>query len=91
MKDTANKIFGVFENFKSGKCTYDKALEDASKIIEKAADERPIVGYVHSKAVKSVFHEILKVKKQKPDKTYLYDCEIHQNDIQSIERMYKSM
>ncbi len=33
MKIVVNEIFGVFEKFKSGQCSYDRALEDASKIM----------------------------------------------------------
>lgn len=40
MKAIANEIFGVFEKHKKGECTYDRALEDVSNIIEKHANSK---------------------------------------------------
>jgi hypothetical protein len=91
MKDVANEIFGVFEKYKSGQCSYDRALEDASRIIEKTADTRSIVGYVKSNTLRNVFYEILKSKKVNSEKSYIFDCQIHQNEMQDIERMQQSM
>jgi hypothetical protein len=91
MKMVSNEIFGVFERYKRGECTYDRALEDVSNIINKYANEKPIVGYVQSGAVKKIFAEILNNKKPNPDKVFLFDCKIHHVDIDTIQRMYNSM
>lgn len=91
MKLIANEIFGAFNRYKEGKCSYDKALEDASYIINKYADERPIVGYVKSGTLKKVLSEVLQNKKVSDEKSYVFDCKIHQNEINSIQRMYDSI
>jgi hypothetical protein len=91
MKIVANEIFGVFERFNRGECTRDKALEDASKIIDKYVNERPIVGYVKSGTLKKVLVELINNKKRNPEKTYIFDCQIHQNEMSDIERIYDSM
>lgn len=91
MKLVANEILGVFERYKKGDCTYDRALEDVSKIISKFADERPIVGYVTSEALKPIFESIINSKKRDPEKLHLFDCKIHWIDIEKIERMYGSL
>jgi len=91
MKIVANEIFGVFEKFKSGQCSYDRALEDASKIMDKYADERQIVGYVKSGTLKKVLTEVIENKKQNAEKSYIFDCKIHQNEMGDIVRMYESM
>lgn len=91
MKIIANEIFGVFEKYKNGQCSYDRALEDASKIIEKCADEREIVGYVKSGTLKKALAEIIKNKKPNSEKSYMFDCKIHQNEMDCIIRMYESM
>lgn len=91
MKIVANEIFGVFSKYNKGECTYDRALEEASIIINKYADKRPIVGYVQSDAVEKILHEILSTKKVEEDKSYIFDCKIHKNEIQLAERIYKSI
>lgn len=91
MKQTANEIFGVFEKYKSGQCSYDRALEDVSKIIDKYSDERTIVGYVKSGTLKKALTEIIQSKKSNNEKLYIFDCKIHQNEMADIERMYNSM
>ncbi len=91
MKIVANEIFGIFEKFKNGQCTYDRALEDVSKIINNHADERQIVGYVKSGALKKVFSEIIENKKINSEKLHIFDCKIHQNQMGTIIRMYESM
>ena len=58
MKIIANEIFGVFEKYKASQCSYDRALEDASKIMDKYADERQIVGYVKSGTLKKTLKNI---------------------------------
>lgn len=40
LKLIANEIFGIFENYKNKKCTYDKALEDVSKILNDYRDNK---------------------------------------------------
>jgi len=79
MKIVANEIFGVFEKHKSGQCSYDRALEDVSRIMDKYADERKIVGYVKSGTLKKVLFEIIQNKKINADKNYIFDCKINQN------------
>lgn len=91
MKLVANEIFGVFEKYKEGKCSYDRALEDVSNIFTKHSNERPIVGYVKSGALKKALSEVLGNKKKNEDKGYIFDCKIHQNEIGTIQRMYDSM
>ncbi len=91
MKLVANEIFGFFEKYKSGQCTYDRALEDASNTMNKYADERPIVGYAKSGTLKSVIFEILKNKKINEDKSYIFDCKIHTNEIETLQRIYDSL
>ena len=91
MKIIANEIFGVFEKYKNGQCSYDRALEDVSKIIDKYADERQIVGYVKSGTLKKALVEIIQNKKPNSEKSYIFDCEIHKNEMDCIIRMYESM
>lgn len=91
MKLVANEIFGVFEKYKDGKCSYDRALQDVSSIVNKHADERPIVGYVKSGTLKKVLAEVLANKKPNEDKPYILDCKIHQYEIETMQRMYDSM
>ena len=91
MKDVANEIFGVFEKYKSGKCSYDRALEDASKIIDRYSDERTIVGYVKSGSLKKALSEVINSRKNNVEKPYIFDCKIHQNEMQDLMRMYDSM
>ncbi len=91
MKIIANEIFGIFEKFSKGQCTYDKALEDISNIINKHADERQIVGYVKSGALKKVLAEIIENKKINLEKSHIFDCKIHQNEMGTIVRIYESI
>lgn len=91
MKLVANEIFGVFEKYKNGQCSYDRALEDVSKIITKFSDERPIVGYVKSGTLKKALSEVIQSKKPNAEKTYIFDCKIHQNEMGDIERMFNAM
>ena len=91
MKIVVNEIFGVFERYKQGKCTYDRALEDASNIMNNYADERPIVGYVKSGTLKQTLSEVLRNKKPNEEKSYIFDCKIHKNDMDTIIRMYESI
>jgi len=91
MKIVANEIFSVFEKYKEGKCSYDRALEDASNIINKYSDERPIVGYIKSGSLKKSLSELINSKKPNEEKSYIFDCKIHQNEIDTIQRIYDSM
>ena len=91
MKLVANEIFGIFEKYKDGKCSYDRALEDVSKVIETHADNKPIVGYVKSNTIKKVLNEVIKNKKVNSIKSYIYDCQIHQNEIEDIQRILKNI
>jgi len=91
MKIVANEIFGVFEKHKNGQCSYDRALEDVSRILDKYADEREIVGYVKSGTLKKVLFEIIQNKKINTDKDYIFDCKIHQNEMSNVVRMYESI
>ncbi len=91
MKSVANEIMGVFEKHKDGECTYDKALEDISVIINKYADTRPIVGYVKSGMVREVLQAVWKSRVINPKETYMFDCKIHQNQMQEAERILKSL
>jgi len=91
MKLVANEIFGVFEKYKNGQCSYDRALEDVSKIITKFSDERPIVGYVKSGTLKKALSEVIQSKKPNAEKAYIFDCKIHQNEMGDIERMFNAM
>ena len=91
MKIVANEIFGVFEKFKSGQCSYDRALEDASKIMDKFNDERQIVGFVKSGTLKKALAEVIQNKKPNEEKPYIFDCKIHQNEMGDIERMFNAM
>ena len=43
-KMAANEAFMAFERFQKGQCSYDRALEDAGKVIAEYAMKRPIVG-----------------------------------------------
>lgn len=40
MKDKANEIFGTLERYQKGQCSYDRALEDASNIINKEIEKQ---------------------------------------------------
>lgn len=91
MKTIANEIFGIFEKFKEGKCTYDKALEDASKIMSDHSDKRPIIGYIKSGTLRDTLHEIVKNRKQNLEKPYTFNCEISHGIMDNAERMLKSM
>lgn len=91
MKAIANEIFGVFEKYKNGQCTYDRALEDASKIMDEYADTRQIVGYVKSGTLKKSLAEVIHNKKPNAEKSYIFDCQIHQNEMGDIIRMYESI
>lgn len=90
MKIVANEIFGAFERFNRGECTRDKALEDASRIIEKYADEKPIVGYFNSKTISNVLNSVIENKEEHPEKKHTFLCEIHVNEIETIERILKT-
>lgn len=91
MKHTANEIFGIFEKFKRGECTYDRALEDVSKIIDKYSDNRPIVGYVKTNTLKLVFNEIISGGKVNSESPYMIDCKLHKNSMEDVKRMFNSM
>ncbi len=90
-KLTANEIFGIFEKFKKGECSYDRALQDASTIINNYSDQRSIVGYVKSGLLKKIFLDIFTNKKENEKQSYIFDCRIHQNEMNDIERMLKSI
>lgn len=91
MKIVANEIFGIFEKYKRGECTYDRALEDASKVMDKYSDERSIVGYVKSGSLKGVLRELIDSSKVNPEKIYIFECELHKNDMDTVKRMYNSL
>lgn len=92
-KMAANEAFMAFERFQKGQCSYDRALEDAGKVIAEYAMKRPIVGYIIGGSVRDVLREILfkSNKKVNAEKTYLFDCQIHRNEIDTMERMYRSL
>lgn len=83
----ANELFEYFNRYSNGECTRDKALEDISFKIHQWAGKRPIVGYVQSNSIADILREIVNSKKQNPEKKYMFDCQIHQNEIQLIERI----
>lgn len=89
MKLVANNIFGVFEKYKAGQCTYDRALEDVSKIIEEYSDQRPIVGYVKSGVLKDLLFSLLRTKKQNKEKSHLFEFELHNNAVDQLTRIYE--
>lgn len=89
-KLVANEIFDAFIRYNSGKCSYDRALEDAARVIEKCFDEKPIIGYIKTGTIKKVLQEVNSCKKVNPDKSYMFDCQIHQNEMQTIERILKA-
>lgn len=91
MKIVANEIFSIFQKHKNGECTYDRALEDASNIMNKYADERTIVGYVKSGELKNVLSEVLNNKKQNEQKFFMFDCKVHRNEIATMQRMHDSI
>lgn len=91
MKIVANEIFGVFRRYQEGICTYDRALEDASKIIDKYADEQPIVGYVKSNTLRKVLFEVIENKKPNSEKPYIFDCKVHKNEMDVIIRIFESL
>jgi hypothetical protein len=91
MKEIANEIFSAFERYKAGQCSYDRALEDAGKLIKNYSEERPIIGYIKSNTLKKILGEILQNKKRNFDRPYMYDCQMHQNEVEAIERMYSAL
>ncbi len=91
LKSQANEIFAVFERYNRAECSYDRALEDAARLIQEHSDKRSIVGYVRSGTLRNVFSEILKSKIKNPETTYIFDFKLHQNSIKDIERMYQSI
>lgn len=91
MKDIANEAFGVFEKYKAGQISYDRALEDVSNLFKKKADERPIVGYVRSGMIKKIFYDIFSSKKINSEKSHMFDCQLHQQEMDNIERIFKSL
>lgn len=86
-KSIANEVLGVFETHAAGKCTRDRALEDAAKIIEDYVDTRPIVGYVKSGIIRNLFNEIIGRTSEKPNANYQHTCLIHQNEIAEMKRI----
>lgn len=90
-KLVANEIFGVFEKYKAGECSYDRALINAARLINKHADERPIVGYVKSGVLKKALSEVLCKNTPNPEKPYIIDCKVHQNEISNLQRMHDSI
>lgn len=90
-KSAANEVFGAFEKHNSGKCSYDRALEDAGRAINKYADERQIVGYATSGRLKELLNKIWESKKVNEKESYLFDCKIHRNEMDLLERILKSI
>lgn len=89
-KQIANEIFGIFEKQKNGQCSYDRALEDAARLLENFANEQPIVGYVKSGTIREVLADLYLSKKADPDKSYMFDCKVHQNEMDTIKRIINS-
>jgi hypothetical protein len=90
MKTVANEIFGIFEKYKAGNCTYDRALEDASIVMDKYAEEKPIVGYVKSGTVRDILSKVYHNSKVDKEKSYQFIAELHTNDIDTIKRILNS-
>jgi len=83
----ANELFEYFDRYSQGQCTRNKALEDIAIKMHQWAAKRPIVGYVQSGSISDIFQEIISNKKQNTEKPYLFDCQIHRNDIELMERI----
>lgn len=90
-KSEANELLGIFERYMKGECTRDRALEDIAYKTHDILQRRSIVGYVKSNMLGDLLRKIYNDKKQNPEKTYMYDCKIHQNDIMDMERILKSI
>ncbi len=88
-KLAANDIFAVFEKHKRGECSYDRALEDAAKEIHKYCNSRPLAGYIKSGNIRDILSEVYSSKKQNEEKNYMFDCKVHQNEMDMIERILK--
>jgi hypothetical protein len=89
-KLVANEIFGILANYKEGKCSYDRALEDAGYKINELFQKQPIIGYIRADALRVALSEIVSNKKQNAEKSYLFNCQIHQNEMGVIERALNS-
>lgn len=91
-KDIANEALGIFERYKEGKCSRDKALEDVANLFEKKANERPIIGYVKGTTLRTVLDQILRNRVLCTEKwVNSYNCIIHKNDMDDIEQMRKHL
>lgn len=58
-KEVANEILGVFEKYRSGECSRDRALEDISKTIDRYVDQRPIMGYINSGFIRNTLGNLI--------------------------------
>jgi hypothetical protein len=90
-KRIASELGGAFERHSSGLCSYDRALEDAAYKLKAAFDEHPVAGYVQSGALKRILLEVYENKKQNEEESYIFDCKIHRNKMDSIERILKQL
>lgn len=89
-KRIANEILGAHERHSRGECTRDRALEDISKIINDYADKRYIAGYVKSGALRNALSKVITSAKAQADKSYMFDAELHRNDLDDLKRIYES-
>jgi hypothetical protein len=90
-KRIASELSGAFERYSSGLCSYDRALEDAAYKLKEAFDKHPVAGYVQSGALKRVLSEVYKSKKQNEEESYIFDCKVHRNEMDTIERILKRL
>lgn len=87
----ANELSAILERHKNSGCSYDRALEVmAVKMIE-WHERQPIVGYVKSGSIRRVLYEIVNTKKVNTEKTYMFDCRIHQNEMVDAENILKQL
>jgi hypothetical protein len=90
-KGIAAELSGVFEKYSSGLCSYDRALEDAAYKLKEAFNKHPVAGYVQSGELKKVLLEVYGNKKQNEEESYIFDCKVHRNKMDTIERILKRL
>ena len=87
-------ILGIWNNFFFGLLIVAYLLRPTILAFgkgKKYADERQIVGYATSGCLKELLSKIWESKKVNEKESYLFDCKIHRNEMDLLERILKSI
>lgn len=90
-KSIAVDLYTDFYLYGKDECTLDKALENVAYKLKNKFEKHPVAGYVESGSLRDVLLEVYRSKEPNENESYLFDCKIHRNKMDVIERILKKL